>query len=555
MFRGLRQRVAPRLETRGDPNLLITLVASAATAFLVVTGSGARTDAVGDPVGLLALVGLTLVLQLVSVDVYGRGSLSFASAGLLAVGFQFGAGTAGVVAASMGLVNFVARRGRLNRAVFDAADLCLAAGAAAALYHALPLGDGSLPFQLGASLASAGLYMLINVSLLCLAMSLAGDASPLALWRESFRWRTPYYLVTGPLAVALTMAYERTGMIGLLVFTLPPAMMMLSVRQYVSRTRASVEEVRAANDELRRRNEDLRDLFEFAGGLGATAHDRAALNEYVENSFARLVGARVRLTSDPQGGHISLIGAGTAVGALHLEATPAFDPYRWERLRDAILPQLATAVESADLVERVRKQHLATIAALSKSMEAKDLYTGTHTERVAEVSVALAKRLGYSGADLHAIEVGALLHDIGKIGIPERILQKAGPLDAEEWRVMKEHPIISEYILSEVDLPPIVLQIARHSHERMDGAGYPDGLVGEDIPLPARIVLVADAFDAITSDRPYRAQRHALAALEEVRAHTGTQFCPRVVRALERVHREEPHTLGATRMLRAVEVA
>jgi putative nucleotidyltransferase with HDIG domain len=200
----------------------------------------------------------------------------------------------------------------------------------------------------------------------------------------------------------------------------------------------------------------------------------------------------------------------------------------------------------------VRKQHLATIAALSKSMEAKDYYTGGHTERVAEVSVALAKRLGYSGADLDAIEIGALLHDIGKIGIPERILQKAGPLDDDEWKVMKEHPIISEYILSEVDLPPIVLQIARHSHERLDGAGYPDGLAGEEIPLPARIVLVADAFDAITTDRPYRKKRHVLAAIEELRSHNGTQFCPSVVGALERVYREEPQTLGGA-MLRALE--
>ena len=94
---------------------------------------------------------------------------------------------------------------------------------------------------------------------------------------------------------------------------------------------------------------------------------------------------------------------------------------------------------------------------------------------------------------------------------------------------MKEHPIISEYILSEVDLPPIVRQIARSSHERMDGRGYPDGKKGDDIPLPARIVLVADAFDAMTSDRPYRKRRHAVAAIEELRAHAGRQFCPKVV--------------------------
>jgi HD-GYP domain-containing protein (c-di-GMP phosphodiesterase class II) len=125
------------------------------------------------------------------------------------------------------------------------------------------------------------------------------------------------------------------------------------------------------------------------------------------------------------------------------------------------------------------------------------------------------------------------------------------PLDEEEWAVMKEHPVISAYILSEVELPEIVVQIARSSHERMDGDGYPDGLAGENIPLAARIVLVADALDALTSDRPYRRGRPLGAAFEELRAHKGTQFCPRVIDALEAVYREEPSVLGASE-LRAV---
>ena len=109
---------------------------------------------------------------------------------------------------------------------------------------------------------------------------------------------------------------------------------------------------------------------------------------------------------------------------------------------------------------------------------------------------------------------------------------------------MKEHPVISAYILQDVGLHPIVLQIARSSHERIDGGGYPDGLAGEAIPLSARIVLVADAFDALTSDRPYRRGRRVRDALEELRRHCGTQFCPTVMDALERVYREEPHVLA-----------
>ena len=192
----------------------------------------------------------------------------------------------------------------------------------------------------------------------------------------------------------------------------------------------------------------------------------------------------------------------------------------------------------------LRRAHKETIAALSRSMEAKDLYTGGHTERVAAVAVGLARQLGFRDEELEAIEIGALLHDIGKIGIPESVLSKPGKLTDDEWELIKTHPVISDYILSELDLHPFVRQCARSSHERIDGTGYPDGLAGEEIPLPARIVLVADALDALTSTRSYRAARPFLGALAEIRAHTGTQFCPRVVAALEELWRTEPSLFG-----------
>jgi putative nucleotidyltransferase with HDIG domain len=191
----------------------------------------------------------------------------------------------------------------------------------------------------------------------------------------------------------------------------------------------------------------------------------------------------------------------------------------------------------------LRRAHRDTIAALSRSMEAKDVYTGGHTERVAKIAVALARDLGYKNEELEAIEIGALLHDIGKIGVPEQILRKEGPLDDAEWEAIKMHPIVSDYILSELDLHPFVRQCARSSHERIDGAGYPDGLAGDEIPVPARIVLVADAYDALTTTRSYRAARTPLAALAEIRANTGTQFCAQVVAALERVWKAKPELL------------
>jgi HD-GYP domain-containing protein (c-di-GMP phosphodiesterase class II) len=198
------------------------------------------------------------------------------------------------------------------------------------------------------------------------------------------------------------------------------------------------------------------------------------------------------------------------------------------------------ATRNEDLVETVR--------ALARTMEAKDYYTGGRTERVSGIAVALARRLGYDGADLDAIEIAALVHDIGKIGIPERILHKPSLLDEEEWKVMREHPMITEYILQDVDLHPIVRQVARSSHERIDGQGYPDGKAGDEIPLPARIVLVADALDALTTDLPYRTARTTEAAIDELRRHGATQFCPQVIDALEQVYREQPDVLGAVEL-------
>jgi putative nucleotidyltransferase with HDIG domain len=319
--------------------------------------------------------------------------------------------------------------------------------------------------------------------------------------------------------------------------------MVISWRDYLRRTTESVHEIREANNQLRLANDDLHELFRFASGVAARAHHRAQLILYAEEALTGLTRARVKITAEPGDRAIPIGGGDEPLGFLQIDVSDSFDHARWERLQNTILPQLATAIEGAEMVERVRKVHLDTIAALSRSMEAKDYYTGGHTERVAEISVALARRLGYEGAELEAIEIGALLHDIGKIGVPESILHKREPLDEEDWRVIQEHPVISDYILSEVDLPQIVRQIARSSHERIDGQGYPDKLGGEGIPLPARIVFVADALDALTSNRPYRRGRPLWAALEELRRHAGTQFCPTVVAALEDVYTREPQAL------------
>jgi len=527
--------------------LLISASASLASVLLVLTAGETYAVIRERPGPLLAFVVMTLCLHLISVDVYGRGRTGVAGIGALALGFTFGVGPAMTVQLVAALILYVRdrRTTRPHRVLFNAAMLSLAAGAGAAVYHATSVPSWSALERFPAAVLGGAAFWAVNIGLITLAMSLSEGGRFFGVWRERFRWLTMHNLAFGPLALASTAAYDKVGVTGLVAFVLPPALMIVSVRQYIARTKEAVEDVRRANESLAQRNEDLQALFEFTGGLAARSHDHRALVEYAEESISRLTGGQAHLTVEAEGEGIKLISGGSRVGALIVGEGDSFDTERWERLRDAVLPQLSTAVESAGLVEKVRRQHLATIAALSRSMEAKDDYTGGHVERVSDLAVAIAEHLGFSAPDLDAIEIGALLHDIGKIGIPESILRKPGPLDAPEWEVMRKHPLVSEYILSSVDLPDIVLQIARSSHERIDGKGYPDGLVGDEISLPARIVLVADAYDALTTDRPYRRARPPLAALRELRRHTGTQFCPVVVRAFEHVFQEQPSLFGA----------
>ena len=514
---------------------LILLVAIGASAGIVALSGTTITALTADPRETVTLLGLVLVLQVISIQVYGRGSMSVSAVGLLTVGFQLGAGPAMTMAALAALVQWARARGVFYKAVFDIGNFAITAGAGAAVYGAVMLAGSSTALRLIAATLAGLVYSVVNNGLLCLAISLAEGESFERVWLERFHWARYYFMTWGPLALAATMAYEYIGVAGFLAFVLPPALMLISWRDYLRRTSESMDEVRSANGRLELANNDLHELFELASGVGARSHDRARLIRYVEQSLSALANAPVVFSTERDADAIELVGQ-RPVGYLHIDRTAAFDAERWERLQPTFLPQVVTAIESAELVERLRKVHLDTIAALSRSMEAKDYYTGGHTERVAELSVTLAGRLGYEGDELEAVQIGALLHDIGKIGIPERILHKTEPLDDEEWRVIKQHPVISDYILSEIDLPPIVRKIARSSHERIDGTGYPDGLAGEEIPLPARIVLVSDALDALTSDRPYRRARPVWAALEELRLHAGTQFCPTVLSALERLY-------------------
>ncbi len=188
--------------------------------------------------------------------------------------------------------------------------------------------------------------------------------------------------------------------------------------------------------------------------------------------------------------------------------------------------------ENRQLLGRMQRSYLGTITSLAHAVEAKDPYTSGHTERVAEVALLLARELDFDDSQLAAVKVGAIIHDIGKVGTPDQILSKPGALTADEIREIRKHPEVASQIVAELELPTAVKQMVRSHHERFDGDGYPDGLVGDQIPLAARILSVAEALDAMTSDRPYRDAMPLDVACAEVRENAGTQFCPRVVAAL-----------------------
>jgi uncharacterized domain HDIG len=170
-----------------------------------------------------------------------------------------------------------------------------------------------------------------------------------------------------------------------------------------------------------------------------------------------------------------------------------------------------------------------TVATLSKAVDARDPYTAGHSQRVAAISLLIGKEIGLSDEHLETLEISALFHDIGKLGIPDNILLKAGKLDELELQKIKEHPTIGVSILKEVDFLKDVLPIIRHHHERYSGNGYPYGIKGNDIPLEARIISIADTYDAMTSDRPYRKGLSHEDAIAEIKRFSGIQFDPKIV--------------------------
>ncbi len=200
--------------------------------------------------------------------------------------------------------------------------------------------------------------------------------------------------------------------------------------------------------------------------------------------------------------------------------------------------QLSVAIEHVRQQEALRNMTFETVLALAESIESRDPYTGGHCKRLVAYAELLAREAGLTGADLETVRFGAALHDSGKVGVPDAVLKKTGPLTPEEWAEMRLHPYIGGQLCKRVSFLRHIYPVVYHHHERYDGTGYPDGLKGDEIPLAARIVTIADAYDAMTSERPYRGAANHEYAVAELRRCAGTQFDPELVelfiRALER---------------------
>jgi ribonuclease P protein subunit RPR2 len=185
--------------------------------------------------------------------------------------------------------------------------------------------------------------------------------------------------------------------------------------------------------------------------------------------------------------------------------------------------------------QELRRSYTATVRALANAVEARDSYTGKHAERVAAYGLQIAEAIGIRLADAPEMEFGFLLHDVGKVAIPDAILFKPGKLTAAERQLMQRHSVIGARIVESVDFLGAAVKVIRSHHERWDGRGYPDGLARDAIPLPAQVFAVADVLDALTTDRPYRQKSPFADARRMIVADSGSHFSPEAVRAYNQV--------------------
>ncbi len=276
----------------------------------------------------------------------------------------------------------------------------------------------------------------------------------------------------------------------------------------------------------------------IAGWVAQTGKPAIANDVRQDPRFARRVDARSQFTTRnmicvPVKSRDKVIGVLQAINRIDDR------PFTTEDLElfSSLSNQVAIAIENARLYEEVRATFFSTAETLAEAIEKRDPYTGGHVRRVVEISLAIGEVLGLNPHEMETLHLVAILHDIGKIGIRDHVLLKEGPLDPEEMVHMQLHPQLGAEILAPIKQLKAVIPAVQYHQERYDGLGYPEGLKGEEIPIAARIIAVADAFDAMTTDRPYRRRFDDEATIQEIHRCAGTQFDPKVVEAFTQAYR------------------
>jgi len=402
---------------------------------------------------LFLLASLAVLAERVDLSVYGGSRVSLAVVPIFASLVLFGLPGLALVIPLAVLASAIGTDRAFHKTAFNFGVLMVAAAMSASYFHAFSgiAEELDWPQVLGPALLAAAINFAANSLLVAVAIALSSRSSLRSVWTEQFMWLGPHYLVLGLLGLAIASAYQAMGIWGIAIFLAPPAMMQLSMKQYLDRTTKGVLELREAHTELQ------------------TAH-------------AEVTGAMTSLNS-------------------------AYD---------------------------------GTLRSLVAALDARDSETGGHSERVADLTAAIAEEMGISSDTEQGryIQWGALLHDVGKIAVPDHILRKPGRLSEDEWTAMRTHPHSGFEIIRNVDFLAPAAEIVLAHHERYDGGGYPRGLAAEEIPVGARIFMIADTFDAITSERPYKAARRPEEALAEILLNSGTQFDPRAVRAFLSVYQK-----------------
>jgi HD-GYP domain-containing protein (c-di-GMP phosphodiesterase class II) len=282
------------------------------------------------------------------------------------------------------------------------------------------------------------------------------------------------------------------------------------------------------------------------GPPGRAARERRAIGVIdLQDQTSQLARSTMIAGEDFQSYYaLPLIAKGHVKGVLEIfQRGPLLPDADWLEFAEALAGQAAIALDNATLFEEMQRLNTSlmmaydnTLEGWSRALDLRDRETEGHTQRVTELTVRLARALSYTTDELTHVRRGAILHDIGKMGIPDSILLKPGPLTEDEWAVMRRHPVLAHELLSPIPYLRPALDIPYCHHERWDGTGYPRGLRGDQIPLAARIFAVADVWDALRSDRPYRNAWSATQTRDYIRSLAGSHFDPNVVDLFERVY-------------------